>query len=163
MLSLPKCNSSMCSELIPGFSVLKRLSSCRHAHLWPQTTATSEHRVLGPNMMQTFVVPYSLPHPGCVAPSRITRRGGGGDKWQAERRLSSMTCWETIVCRRWRKSGVFCHGYISALRLGPVFLRYCHSHDLCRCGTAVWVPQVIGSWSRGESPEQVPALTAGRL
>lgn len=45
----------MCSELIPGFSVLKRFSSCRHAHLWPQTAAVSEHPVLGPNMMQTFL------------------------------------------------------------------------------------------------------------
>lgn len=55
MLSLPKCNSSMCSELIPGFSVLKRFSSCSHAHLWPQTAAVSEHPVLGPNMMQTLL------------------------------------------------------------------------------------------------------------
>lgn len=142
MLSLPKCNSSMCSELIPGFSLLKHFSSSSHAHLWPQTAAVSEHPVLGPNMIQTLLclicscIRVVLRCPASHGRGKQTASrtqalfhdllGNGGLQTLAEKPRSR---WDSDISPEIETNF-------------PEI--YPGTHDLSWYGTAVWVPRVIG-------------------
>lgn len=145
MLSLPKCNSS---ELIPGFSVLKRLS--------PVDMPICGHKQLQRQNIEFWVQTWCKPCCALFAPASglcraVPHHADEENKLQAER---SMTCWESLFCRCRQKSGSvlwLLSRWEPDITHEIETLRYPQTRDLSWYGTAVWVPRIIRFWSGEES------------